>query len=263
MNKFLPVLILLLSPPAYSDNSTPMPKLEWGAGAVMFNTPDYIGSNYSQTVFAPFPFLKYRGEYLHIDDGVEAWLFNTPDLLLSISGNGALPAPEDTPLRKGMDKLDASIEFGPSIEYRLTHNESTSIWLEVPLRVAFSISKNPSYIGKTFHPKIAWRKPAKSKYDWKLRLAGGPLYADEKFSGYYYNVQEHEVTDDRPAFNSDKGYLGFRTDFTYSKRIGKYWLGGFIRNDNIRNSVIEDSPLVTETNNWTAGIALAWVISDL
>ncbi len=161
-----------------------------------------------------------------------------------------------------MDKLDASVELGPSLEYRLTHDEDTSVWLEIPLRLAFSIGENTGYIGQIFNPKIAWRKPAKHKFDWKLRLAAGPLYTDADFNAYYYDVLQDDVTAQRPAFTTGEGYSGFRTDFTYSRRIGKYWLGGFIRNDNISNSVIEDSPLVSESNNWTAGIALAYVFSD-
>ena len=261
MKIFLPVIILL-SFSTFADHYPGHAKLEWGIGAVMLSTPDYIGSSRSQNLFAPFPYLKYRGKHLRIDDGIEARLFNTPDLLLSISGNGSLPSPDDNPAREGMDKLDASIEFGPSLEYRLTHDESTSVWLEVPLRFAFSIGDNTGYMGQIFNPKIAWRKSALNKFDWKLRVAVGPIFGDEDFNGYYYNVAEHEITSQRPAFKAVQGYNGFRTDFTYSRRIGKFWLGGFIRNDNLSNSVIEDSPLVTESSNWTAGISLALVFSD-
>ena len=161
MNKYLLALSLLFSFSAGADHVPGHAKLEWGVGVVMLHTPDYIGSTYSQTVFAPFPYLKYRGERLRIDDGVEARLFNTPDLLLSISGNGTLPGPDDNPTREGMDKLDAGIEFGPSLEYRLTHDDSTSVWLEIPLRLAFSIGQQSGYVGQILNPKIAWRKPAK------------------------------------------------------------------------------------------------------
>ncbi len=262
MNKLLAILALLFCISALADHVPGHAKLEWGIGAVILTAPDYIGSELTQHIIAPFPYLKYRGKYLRIDDGVEALLFNTPDLLLSISGNGSLPPPDDNPTRKGMEKLDASVEFGPSLEYRLNHDETTSVWLEIPLRFAFSIGHNTAYIGNIFNPKIAWRKPAKDKFDWKLRVAVGPLFADQKFNGHYYNVTTQDATVQRPIFTTSKGYTGFRTDFTYSRRIGKYWIGGFIRNDNIKNSVIDDSPLVSVNHNWTAGIALARVISD-
>ena len=55
------------------------------------------------------------------------------------------------------------------------------------------------------------------------------------------------------------GYSGYRSQFSYSKRIGSFWLGGFIRYDNLRGSVIDDSPLVSEKESWMGGVALAWV----
>lgn len=262
MTKLSAGFLLLFSIPAIAGHVPGHAKLEWGFGAALISTPDYIGSSYTQNIIAPFPYLKYRGEHLRIDEGIEARLLNTPDLILSISGNGSLSTPDDNPTRKGMDKLDASFELGPSLEYRLTHDDSTSIWLEIPLRFAYSLGGNNGFIGQVFNPKITWRKPAQHKFDWKLRAAIGPLFGDEDYNGYYYDVAEHEITAQRAAFKSTSGYSGFRTEFTYSRRIDRVWFGGFIRYDNISNSVIEDSPLVMQSNNLSAGIALAWVFSD-
>lgn len=262
MNKLVLPICLLVSQTATADHVPGHAKLEWGVGLVMLSAPDYIGSSYTQNALLPFPYLKYRGKYLRIDDGVEARFFDTPGLLLSISGNGSLPSPEDSPLREGMKRLDAGFELGPSLEYRLTHDEDTSVWLEVPLRFAFSVGKNSGYVGEVFNPKIAWRKAALGKYDWKLGVSAGPVFADRKFTSYYYGVQPQEATPQRESYISESGYTGFRTDFAFSKRIGEYWLGGFIRHDNLQNSVIQNSPLVTESTSWTAGISMAWVISD-
>jgi len=32
-----------------------------------------------------------------------------------------------------------------------------------------------------------------------------------------------------PAYDGDGGFSGYRSEFTYSRRIGQYWLGGFVR----------------------------------
>jgi outer membrane scaffolding protein for murein synthesis (MipA/OmpV family) len=256
------LLCLLAIDRVVADHVEGHAKLEWGIGLAALTTPDYRGSTEHQSLLLPFPYLKYRGDRLRIDDGIEGRIFNTPDLLLSISGNGSLPSTEDNAARAGMAELDASIEFGPSLEYRLMHDTRTSLWLELPLRFAYTIQDNPEAIGQVFHPRIAWRKPAQHKQDWKLRFAAGPLFADKTYHGYYYNVADIESNADRQAYTADTGYSGFRADFTYSKRIDNLWLGGFVRFDDLTNSEIENSPLVTDDNNWTAGFGLAWVLSE-
>lgn len=254
--------LTLFSAPGLADHVPGHAKLEWGPAVALISTPDYLGSRNSQTYLVPFPYIKYRGKILRIDDGVEARLLRKPDLVLSISGNGNLASPAKNDEREGMDKLDASVEFGPSLEYRLLDNTDNSLWFELPLRFAVTVGKNVAPIGKVITPRLAWRKPAIGKYDWKLRLAAGPIYADKDFLDHVYAVAPSEVTATRSAYSAQSGYNGFRIDFTYSRRIGKYWLGGFIRHDNLAGSVIEDSPLVSQTQNLTAGVSLAWVISE-
>ncbi len=256
------IVLALFSFSTLADHKPGHAKLEWGIGLVALSMPDYRGSDHQQNQVLPFPYLKYRGERLRVDDGVEGRIFNTPDLLLSISGNGSLPSSNNNGARDGMDELDASVEFGPSLEYRLHHDAMTSWWLELPLRYAFTVNGSPESIGQVFHPRLAWRKPALQKQDWKLRFASGPLYADKTYHGYYYNVENDEVNAARSTYQADSGYSGWRSDFTYSRRIGSLWLGGFVRQDNLSGSIIEDSPLINDPQNWSAGIALAWVLSE-
>lgn len=257
------LLALTVSPGLQADHVEGHPKLEWGIGLVQLSMPEYRGSSVQSNQLLPFPYVKYRGEKLRVDDGVEGRLFKTPDLLLSISGNGSLPSSNKDSERSGMQDLDATVELGPSLELRLQSNADSSLWLELPLRFAFTMASNIDPIGTTFHPRLAWRWPAKDKYNWKLRVAGGPLYADAQYHGYFYNVDSSEVTAERAAYTAQTGYSGMRLDFTFSRRIEKWWLGGFIRHDDLKGSEIEDSPLVTERSSWTAGLSLAFVLSEL
>ncbi len=263
MNKLLILFILAsIGLPALADQHLPPDKFEWGPALALIHAPDYPGSRHSQNYLLPFPYLKYRGKILRIDDGVEARLFHQPGLLLSVSGNGSLPSPKQNDERQGMPSLDASVEFGPSLEYRLHQGEGQSLWLELPLRVALTVSQKPTMFGRVFTPRLAWRKPALDKYSWKLRLAAGPLYASKDFLDHYYAVAADEATPTRAQYSAQSGFNGFRTDFTFSRRIGELWLGGFIRHDSLAGSVIEDSPLLSQTSNVTAGVSLAWVISE-
>jgi len=256
------IITLIISPPGQPDHIPGHAKLEWGIGVAALSTPDYRGSTETQDLVLPFPYIKYRGERLRVDDGIEGRIFQSPDLLLSISGNGSLPSSEDNKARSGMEELDASFELGPSLEYRLMQSELSSLWLELPLRFAYTVNGSLESIGRVFHPRLAWRRPAAGKQDWKLRLAAGPLYADKTFHGYYYNVSATDSTPDRPEYSADSGYGGFRADFTYSRRFGQVWFGGFIRYDDLLDSEITDSPLVKDEQNLSAGLGLAWVISE-
>ncbi len=96
----------------------------------------------------------------------------------------------------------------------------------------------------------------------KLRYNFGPLYSSDAYHDYFYNVSADEATPTRPVYDADGGFSGYRTEFTFSKRIGEYWLGGFLRYDNLENSQIDDSPLVSETSSWMAGVGFAWVFHE-
>lgn len=253
---------LMISCQLQADHVPGHAKLEWGLGIATLTHPDYRGSTHDQVRTLPMPYLKYRGERLRVDEGIEGRIFKTPDLLLSLSGNGSLPSSDDNPERQGMEKLDAIVEFGPSLEYRVRHDHVSSLWVELPLRFALNVEDDLNSIGTIFHPRLAWRKPALGKFDWKFQLTGGPLYADENYNGYYYNVKDSEVTPTRAAYTAGDGNAGYRIDFTYSRRIQKFWVGGFFRYDSLSGSDLKESSLVTTNSNWTAGIGIVWVISE-
>ena len=258
----LGLVTLILSTSTLADHVPDHARLEWGIGLAALSTADYRGSSNTQNTLVPLPYVKYRGKRLRIDDGVEGRLFDSPDLLVTISGNGSLPSSDGNDERSGMDELDATVEIGPSIEYRLRHQSDTELWLELPLRFALNAENSFELLGEVFHPRLSWRLPAQHKYDWKLQLRGGPLFADDAFHAYYYDVTAADVTTTRPAYSAPAGYSGMRIDFTYSRRYDRLWLGGFVRYDNLDGSVIEDSPLVTNSDSWMLGIGLAWVISE-
>ncbi len=95
--------------------------------------------------------------------------------------------------------------------------------------------------------------------DAKIRLSIGPLFGDDRYHDYFYGVGDADATAARPAYDADGGYSGMRSEFTYSKGIGDYRLGGFVRYDNMNGAVIDDSPLVSDDETWTVGVGLAWV----
>ncbi len=250
------LLFVMLNAHAREDN---LPKFELGISLTALNLPHYRGSAGSTNYLLPIPYLKYRGERFEIDNGIEGFLPISEDLILSISGNASPPVNEDSPEREGMEKLKGSFEIGPSLDYRLSRADRSSLWLELPLRFGFTFESNPQAIGWIFHPRLAWDKPYRNKGDWKLRLAVGPMYASGQYHDYYYSVDPVDALPTRPAFQAEAGYSGLRADFTFSKRFDDYWFGGFVRYDDLNGSVIENSSLVSDTSVWTSGVAFTWV----
>ncbi|MGV6850935.1 MAG: MipA/OmpV family protein [bacterium] len=243
------------------DKSTPLPKYQLGIGPVMVIAPDYRGSKNNTTLLLPFPLVIYRGERLVIDNGIDGVLLKKNDFKLSISGSGSPPISNDSSIRQGLQKRSATAEIGPSFEWLLWFPEERdqSIWFELPVRSVFTVDSHFDHVGFNANPRLTWRKPAKYREDWKLAVLTGPLFADSGYHNYFYEVNNSEVIVNRPAYSSASGYSGYRFDFTFSRNYEHYWLGGFIRYDNINNAVFENSPLVETSQGLTAGIALSWI----
>ncbi len=255
-------LIFLLASFNTLAGHQPLPKLELGASLSLLDIPDYRGSRHSTTYLFPLPYIKYRGEQLKVDEGVQNVFLDSRNLMLSLSGSGTLPVNDTNPERIGMDELAATLELGPSLDYRFSQQNSSEWWLEFPLRLAFTFNSDLEHIGQVFQPRLAWRMPARHLYDWKLRAAIGPIFASSEFHDYYYSVDAVDAIATRPAYKADGGYSGFRGTFSYSKRYGQFWLGGFVRYDSLNHAVVEDSPLVSEKNAWLAGFAFGWIFLD-
>jgi outer membrane scaffolding protein for murein synthesis (MipA/OmpV family) len=260
MKHLASVALLLLAADALAQG--PLPSLELGAGVGVISLPDYRGSSSSSTHVLPLPYIKYRGDRVRVDNGVRAFFFESEDLLLTLSANLAMAGDDNTSERKGMDNLNPLFEIGPALNYRLHKLQYGSLWFDLLLRYAYTLDSDFDHVGEVFEPRLAWRKPANRLGEWKLRYSISPLFASKDYHEYFYSVASDEATSSRPAYDADGGYSGLRSEFTVSKRIGKFWLGGFIRYDNLRNSVIDDSPLVTEPESWLGGIALSWVFYE-
>jgi len=244
-----------------NDAHKPLPKYQFGVGPVVLVTPDYRGSKQTSALLLPFPLIIYRGERLVIDNGIDGILLETFDFKLSVSGSGSPPVSNDSPLRDGMRERPATVEIGPSMEWLLWFppEKDRSLWFEWPIRSVHTLDGKTEHVGINSSPRLAWRKPPQHRDDWKRTLMAGPLFADSGYHDYFYSVAAPEVNAQRSRYNSPSGYSGFRMDYTFSRNIDRYWLGGFVRYDNVDGAVFADSPLVETAHGLSAGLTLAWI----
>ncbi len=65
----------------------------------------------------------------------------------------------------------------------------------------------------------------------------------------------------RPAYEAPGGYSGAQFIAAASKRFDQFWLGAFIKYDNIHHAAFAASPLVERRSNLAAGFGISWVFA--
>ena len=241
-----------------------LPLWEAGAGLGAASIPHYRGSNQNRTWVLPVPYLVYRGEALKVEDRrLRGRFFDSDKVELDFSING-LPPAKNNDARRGMPDLDATLEIGPSLNFKLFRSANGTEKLELRLPARTVIASDFSHfrrVGWIFQPNLSldFRNVLENR-GWNLGVQGSLIYTDRRYNQYFYAVDPVFANADRPAFSSGGGYAGTTLLAALSKRFPDFWIGGFARWDNIGGAVFGDSPLVKARNNLTAGLGIAWIL---
>lgn len=259
------LFILLIFPVANATWADSLPLWEVGVGLAGLNVPFYRGADQDKSYLLPLPYVIYRGEHLKIDkSGIHGNVFSSNRVVLDFSLAGGVPVPrEEGGVRAGMPSLEPTLEVGPSLEIRLWkgHEITHDIWLNLPLRGAFSVGNSGvDHAGWIFAPFVeyTWRNE-RQHASWKANIAVGPIYADERYHDYFYSVEPAYVTLDRPEYHASGGYGGSRVTMGVQRRLGDIWLGVFGRYDTLQDAVFGTSPLVKTKQYHAVGFAMTWV----
>ena len=243
------------------------PLWELGVGVGAITLPDYRGSDESHTYVLPVPYFVYRGEHLKADrNGVRGMLYDSDKVDLNISISGTIPVhSKDNAARRGMADLKPAIEVGPTASFNFwrASDRKTKLDLRVPLRTSITVESSPKDIGWVFAPALHldMKDPAGME-GWNFGLAAGPIFNDRKYNDHFYSVTAADATATRPAYQAPGGYAGSQMTVAFSKRFKRYWVGGFTRYDTLAGAVFKDSPLVKKQNTLSAGLAVAWVVTQ-
>ena len=261
LNLILLLITLLSSPVCMAQ------KVLWeiGAGMMDFKAPLYPGTDESKNYLLPYPYLKLETDYIKIDEGIQAFLFQNKNIKLDITLDLGLPVnSKDSRLRNGMPKLNTVLQLGPSLEITLLggRKEPTELRLELPLRTAIATDiKTTENIGWLIEPRIAYEKNRLDNNSWSYSLTAGLRYATQDFHAYYYDVAPAYATAQRPVFSSDKGFNAYMLDTsaTYRKKNMIYWL--FVRHLNLHDAEYINSPLVNDASYFMVGAGITWIIA--
>jgi outer membrane protein len=243
------------------------PLWEVGAGVAAFSFPSYRGSDQTNNFLMPVPYFSYHGDFLKADrHGIRGSIFGSERIDLTVSLALSPPAPSDEiDVRTNMPDLEATFEIGPQLDFTFWRSENRArfVKLLMPLRAAFTVEGSPKDIGWVFHPKLNMDiTDLPNLPGWNLGMLAGPLFGDKRQHAYYYSVAPQYATASRPAYEATSGYAGMQYLVALSKRFPKYWVGSFIRYDNLSDSVFADSPLVRQKDYFAAGVAISWVLGE-
>lgn len=239
------------------------PKWELGIGVGLIDFPDYRGADERQTLALPLPYINYRGERFRVGrQGVRGLLLDTRQVKLDLSLNATPPVnSHDNAARTGMQDLDPTFEFGPSLRIALTRHEPWHLELRLPLRASLATDfTHAHYAGWVFQPHLAW--DYRGRNGWAPSLVGGVIFGDRRQHQYFYGVPDRAVTPTRPRYDAPGGYAGAYALFSLRQRVGKWWMAGFVRADTLRGAVFDDSPLFRSHSALYAGVAFAWIFAQ-
>lgn len=234
-----------------------------GVGAVAF--PDYRGSDESNVYPLPLPYFVYRGKFLKADrEGLRGELFDRRYVELSLSMNATIPvSSDDNTARAGMPNLQPTLEFGPSLDVHLWRSAEQDMKLDLvmPLRLPITVESSPQTLGWNFSPRLNLDiANAGGLPGWNFGIGGGPLFGAAGFHEYFYSVAPRFATGQRPVYDASGGYSGTHLLTAISKRFPGYWVGAYLRYDNLHNAAFQASPLVRRQNYVTGGLGIAWMI---
>jgi len=256
--------VLLASLPA---TAAERPLWELGAGVGVLSLPSWRGSDVTRTYVLPVPYFIYHGEFLRADRrGVRGVIFDSDRMDLGISLSGSPPVGSShSSARDGMPELKATGEIGPQLDLSLwrSADRERTLRLILPLRAAFTLTGSPDPIGWVFSPALNLDvADIAALPGWKLGLRTGPIYATRRQHAYFYEVTPAQATATRPAWTAGGGYSGSQFLAALSKRFPAYWVGGYLRYDNLQGAAFEDSPLVARNHYLAGGVAVAWIIGE-
>ena len=243
------------------------PLWEVGVGVAALSFPSYRGSDQTNNFMAPVPLFTYHGDFFKADRrGIRASFFDSDFVDLTISMAISPPASSnEIKARTSMSDLQGTFEIGPQIDLTFWRSENRArfVKLLMPLRAAITVEGSPQSVGWVFHPKLNMDiTDLPGMPGWNLGLLAGPVFGNQRQNAYYYSVASQYATVDRPAYEASSGYAGMQYTMGFSKRFPKFWVGTFLRYDNLSGATFEDSPLVRQKDYFAGGVAITWVLGE-
>jgi outer membrane scaffolding protein for murein synthesis (MipA/OmpV family) len=244
-----------------------LPLWEASIGLVGIVVPDYRGADSTTSYLLPTPYFVYRGEFVAADRGsVRGLRYKSEKGESNLSVNGTLPISSDNnAARQGMESLRPVVEVGPSVNATVwrSADEKQHLSLRAPLRAALTVESSPRHTGWLLSPNLLLEVHDPAGFGgWRLGMQAGPIFQSRRYNNFFYTVTAVDATASRPTYQPSGGYEGSQFTLTLTKRYPRWWVGSFVRVDQLSGASFNDSPLVKQCSAVAAGLAMAWVFGE-
>ena len=261
----VPLLLTSICMPAHA--LADLPRWELGLGVGALSLPDYRGTDERRGYVLPLPYVVYRGEVIKADrEGARAQIAGLEPFHLDFTLGASVPVSSTkNQARAGMPSLAATVEAGPSLEAQLYRSADERIRWRVRLPVSYGVTLDSGLGGNGWQASPHVNVDIAELFNvsrLNLGMRVGPLYATRQRNAYYYDVAPQYATASRPAYRSEGGYAGAEFAAALSKRFDRYWVGAYLRYDNLSGAVFADSPLVKTRSYVAGGVGIAWVLGQ-
>ncbi len=237
------------------------PLWELGVGALAASHPAYPGAATRTSKFIALPFAIYRGEVLRAEQsnlGLRA--IKTPRYELDVGFAASIGSnAKDVPARVGMRDIGSLVEFGPRLKINLgdVSKGPTGLWLELPVRGVFDLSRRLENRGVSFEPQLSFSVPLPG--GWRGGASTSVIFGSQKLNDTFYSVSASEATALRPAYTARSGLLATRATFTASKKLTPdLRVLGFVRLDSVSGGANRASSLIQKNTGAGVGLGLAY-----
>jgi outer membrane protein len=235
-------------------------ELEWGGGIVTLRINHYRGSNQFKNYYIPSPYFSYKSETLEAEPSfVRGVLFKNDFLTIKLSLMlGLSVESEENRAREGMPDLGYLFEAGPMIILNIWQSKSRKhqLTFESPIRQVFATDftyvEPVGIFGVPFLNFISF--PQKYTLGWRSEFSVALMYGNKSYHDYFYTVEARYEKNNRPEYHARGGYSGIQLAWILNKKIGRILLIPFIRYDNLKYAVFEDSPLVITQHYFAFGL---------
>lgn len=259
--KYILIIFILIIPKAASAEI--LWKLGAGIGNITANS--YPGSDQAQTITSPIPYLKIKTEWFDLDrEGLHTNWFENTKFRLDFSFDLGLPVDSrENNLRTGMPDLDPVGHIGPLLIYQLYDSLTLKWQLHLPVTFAYAFDElDASSTGWVSNPRIYFNYFfGESTTPLDISASLGPVYGSEDFHDFYYGVDVSETTASRSAYIAAEGIAGYRLNLSVTRRMNGYWLGLYLRYQNLDDAVFIDSPLVNQKDYWFIALGASWLFA--
>jgi outer membrane scaffolding protein for murein synthesis (MipA/OmpV family) len=257
------ILLLLINVKAQAAvENKRQPVWEAGFAGGALSMPHYMGSDQRYTLPLGLPYLVYRGEFVRVSRrGVKGLLVSKDNFSLDLGLSFGLPVNNNNNARDGMPDLNLTGQAGPRLNWKFSTPEHLpQISLHVPAR----------YVLDTQGKKLGWVTEPSLKIEKKylgtekklfLRMDLGVLFSGKSFNKYYYGVADRFSKSDRPAFEAENGFHSYFAKLSSTYKKSRYLsFGAFVQLRDLSQGVVDDSSLVRQTLDVSAGVGFVWSI---